>query len=290
MQDTIVAQRLKRTPSIIAKLKRFPTIPLAEMQDIGGLRAVVANVESVRQLQEEYKKATFGHNLKRERDYIAQPKPDGYRSVHLVFRYKNNRVPAYDGLWIELQIRTSLQHAWATAVETMETFLGQPLKAGRGPVEWLRFFAITGSACAYLENSPLVPGYQHLFRRDTLEGVRDAEQALGALATLKAYSSAVHSITQMGHGSYHLITLNSREKTVTIHSYPQAELADATEEYARNEARATGGEPIETVLVSAGRIAELRRAYPNYFLDTKEFVDRVESMIHGAQSTGEATS
>jgi putative GTP pyrophosphokinase len=37
----IVAQRLKRAPSIILKLQRFDGMKLARMQDIGGLRAVV---------------------------------------------------------------------------------------------------------------------------------------------------------------------------------------------------------------------------------------------------------
>lgn len=37
----IVAQRLKRAPSIIFKLQRFDGMKLARMQDIGGLRAVV---------------------------------------------------------------------------------------------------------------------------------------------------------------------------------------------------------------------------------------------------------
>src|SRR5207245_5775536 len=109
MNEAFVAQRLKRTPSIIAKLKRFDTMQLARMQDIGGLRAVVMTVPDVRQLQEDYKKSNFKHELS-EKDYITEPKSDGYRSVHLVFRYKNERAPAYDGLSIELQIRTKLQH------------------------------------------------------------------------------------------------------------------------------------------------------------------------------------
>lgn len=41
IKSAIVAQRLKRTPSIVAKLKRFPSMQLDRMQDIGGIRAVV---------------------------------------------------------------------------------------------------------------------------------------------------------------------------------------------------------------------------------------------------------
>ena len=42
----IVAQRLKRFPTIIEKLQRFPTMRLSRMQDLGGLRAIVTRVLS----------------------------------------------------------------------------------------------------------------------------------------------------------------------------------------------------------------------------------------------------
>jgi hypothetical protein len=286
MGDALVAQRLKRTPSIILKLKRFETMQLARMQDIGGLRAVVETVHDVRRLQEEYKKSSFNHELVSEKDYIAEPKTDGYRSLHLVFRYRNDRAPAYNGLSIELQIRTKLQHAWATAVETMSTFLGKALKASQGDREWLHFFAITSSAFAFLESSPLVPGYQHLLRPETFQRVMAAEGELGVLTKLKAFSSAVRDISEGKQGSYHLITLDSRDKTVRIQPYSRNDLARAIDDYARTEARATEGEPLEAVLVSAGPIAQLRRAYPNYFLDTKEFVECVETKIRRALRTG----
>lgn len=52
IKSAIVAQRLKRTPSIVAKLKRFPGMQLDRMQDIGGIRAVVNNVREVRFIHE----------------------------------------------------------------------------------------------------------------------------------------------------------------------------------------------------------------------------------------------
>lgn len=126
----LVAQRLKRTPSIMSKLKRFDSMKLARMQDIGGLRAVLSSIEKVRSLEALYRDGRFPHELSHSKDYIAEPKEDGYRGIHLVFKYKNIRAPDYNGLHIELQLRTQLQHAWATAVETMGTFLGQALKSG----------------------------------------------------------------------------------------------------------------------------------------------------------------
>lgn len=279
--SALVAQRLKRTPSIISKLKRFPSMRLARMQDIGGLRAVVSSVEDLRALEHEY---VTGERLKHElvntKDYIAEPKADGYRSVHLVYRYKSEIAPDYDGLQLELQLRTRLQHAWATAVETMGTFLGQALKARQGEQRWLKFFEVTGSAFAHLERSALIPGYEHMSKGETFSRVATEEARLGVLTKLGGFSLAVDAIVkQKGAGSYHLVVLDTARKRVTVSPYPIARLDEAVAAYGEVEARANAGDPLEAVLVSAGPIESLRRAYPNYFLDTNDFIHRVQRII-----------
>ena len=75
--DSLVAQRLKRTPSILNKLKRFPGMNLSRMQDIGGLRAVVSTLPKLNQLYENYQKTTFTHELVSQYDYVSSPKPSG---------------------------------------------------------------------------------------------------------------------------------------------------------------------------------------------------------------------
>jgi len=56
-----------------------------------------------------------------------------------------------------MQIRSQLQHAWATAVETVGTFLQQALKSSQGDEGWQRFFALMGNAMAMRERRPPVP-------------------------------------------------------------------------------------------------------------------------------------
>ena len=55
----IVAQRLKRQISIINKLVRFKTMQLSQMQDIGGLRAVVNSLKQVRLLEKTIMRVTL---------------------------------------------------------------------------------------------------------------------------------------------------------------------------------------------------------------------------------------
>lgn len=284
-EKAIVAQRLKRTPSIVLKLKRFDGMKLARMQDIGGLRAVVSTVARVRKLERSYRGSRFSHELVSSKDYLAEPKSDGYRGIHLIYRYANASVSEYDGLSLELQIRTRLQHAWATAVETMGTFLGQALKSGQGEQQWREFFSVAGAALAELEKTTPVPGFEACTPQQIHERLFDCERRLRVLEKLSGFAIAADRITtERGQGGYHLITLDSESRTVRIRPFPVARLEEANLAYASVEARTKAGEPIEAVLVSAGPVEQLRKAYPNYFLDTQVFVRQLQRLItaHGA--------
>lgn len=257
---------------------------LARMQDIGGLRAVVSSMAKLRKLEAAYRQATFKHELMSSKDYIIAPKKDGYRSIHLIYRYSNLRAPDYEGLSLELQLRTRLQHAWATAVETMGTFLGQALKSGQGEKQWREFFEIASAALAMVEKCPPVPGFENLSQEQIVQTLAQAEKRLDVLHKLNSFAIAADRITQeRGQGAYHLVILDSRARTVSIRPFAQARLDDANKAYAEVEAMAKNGETIEAVLVSAGPVDALRKAYPNYFLDTQAFVKQITKLIHGVK-------
>jgi ppGpp synthetase/RelA/SpoT-type nucleotidyltranferase len=112
--NILVSQRLKRAPSIISKLKKETTMALSQMQDIGGLRAVVNNLKDVYRLKDAIrsseKQLAFKSTLLKEKDYIMAPKESGYRSIHLIYKYEKN-VSIYNQCRIEIQLRTKIQHA-----------------------------------------------------------------------------------------------------------------------------------------------------------------------------------
>ncbi len=261
---------------------------LARMQDIGGLRAVVGNMGQVRKLEMLYRDPRWEHELKEHKNYIDRPKEDGYRSVHLIFRYSNDRAdPCYSGLSIELQIRTRFQHAWATAVETMGTFLGQALKAGGGENQWREYFVKASAAIAVLEETSHVPGFEGVTQDDIFQQVATTEQSLQVLPKLSGFAIAASGINaERGRGAYHLVVLDSGRRTVSIRPYPRSRLEQANEDYSQIEGRTKAGEPIEAVLVSAGGIDALRKAYPNYFLDTQEFAHQIRRVIETVRLAG----
>ncbi len=116
--DGQVSQRLKRMTTILDKIQsRERTLSLDRMQDIGGCRVVLPDIDSVRTLDRYIR--TGRRPVVGYADYITSPRSSGYRGIHLVVDY---------GRPIEVQLRTRLQHEWALAVEELSALLGQNYK------------------------------------------------------------------------------------------------------------------------------------------------------------------
>lgn len=78
---------------------------------------------------------------------------------------------------------------------------------------------------------------------------------------------------------HHLVILDSAARSVSIRPYAISRLEEANRDYALYEQKTKNGESIEAVLVSAGPVDALRKAYPNYFLDTAGFIQEVRQII-----------
>lgn len=271
--DAVVGERLKRLPSILGKLQRQPNMNLQQMQDIAGLRAVVHDARAIATIRENYETSRFRHELRGVDDYIANPKIDGYRSLHLKYRYRSSNASAYNGLHVELQIRTKLQHVWATAVETVDTFMQQAIKAGRPQAGWGEFFALASAYFAHEEGRAPPSAYSGVSRRAIMEALYDAERALGVRARLRGYTVAADQIHTTGRAAaaWHVVVLNTAERRLNTYSFSDSEQSRVNALYAYYETRAAAGEPLDTVLVRGGDVRSLRTAYPNYFLDATAF-------------------
>jgi len=133
----VVAQRLKKAPTISHKLLREPAMKLSRMADIGGVRAVLPTQVAAYRVAVRLRR---NWTITRFRDYVANPKADGYRALHLINR---NR-----GRLIEVQLRTPLQDSWANAVEAFARTIAPGLKFGAGPPELREYFIAVGESFA----------------------------------------------------------------------------------------------------------------------------------------------
>ncbi len=285
----IIAQRLKRLSSIEWKLALHEHMKLSQMQDIGGCRAIMTTVTHVDELIKNYNKSVQKnpHTAIRPQliavdDYITTPKKDGYRGYHLIYKYRTDspKYACYNNLRIEIQVRSPLQHAWATAVETISTFTGQALKSNIGEQEWKRFFALMGSAIALREKRPLV--------RDTptdklalANELSHTVMQLNVMAQLKAWGAALQNTGQPQHSNSaaYLLQLDPQAMTLEITGYDADQMGLANDAYLTAERKLESIPGGQAVLVSTDTMDALRKAYPNYFLDTTAFLEAVEAAI-----------
>lgn len=275
--NVVVAQRLKRLPTVLDKLIRYPNMSITTMHDLGGCRVVFDSIDEVDRLVALLSNQKRAMNrITRIYDYLREepgPQPSGYRGVHVAYEYRASK-QEYHGLKIELQVRTQLQHAWATAVETMDLFSGSELKYGKGDPRLIRFFAIVGSLMATTERTSPVPGAE-----ESEEGLgrelQTLENELGVVALLRGYVGVVneHATSNRRNALTLELRRGTRRLTVTVHE------TMAAAESRLNLLESTNDEDLDAVLVNIARIGQLRVAYPNYFADTTMFTTFVEEKL-----------
>lgn len=282
-KNALISQRLKRVPAIVYKLQREyggrkPSMKLYQMQDIGGCRAVLADIKSARELYESYLKGDLKHKPTNKKDYITNPKPDGYRSLHLVYGYNSDKnKKEFNGLLIEVQIRSRLQHIWATAVETAGFLTRQAIKSNEGGPEWADFFKLMGSAFAKMENCPTVPNTPES-KEELISAIKDKEKEINFIDKMESWSSAVEFINRevksnvKKKAKFFLLELDILGKKTMIKKYTEKEEEKAIEDYSTLEKRHLGSKDYDIVLVGAENLSDLKKAYPSYFLDIVEFL------------------
>ena len=114
-----LSYRLKSGPSIRGKLLRKGLTQTAAaagaaLHDIAGLRVVLSTREAVYRFADLLltNKLLFLDDI---HDYIAAPKPSGYRSLHLIVRIPVFLHGRHCLIPVEIQLRTAVMDAWACA-------------------------------------------------------------------------------------------------------------------------------------------------------------------------------
>lgn len=283
IDGAIVAQRLKRFDTIRGKIERFPDMKLHRMQDIGGCRVIVPTIEDIYKVKERLEKSRIRHEAKTPKDYIQDPNPNtGYRGVHLIYKYKSDKNTDYNGLSVEIQIRTKLQHMWATAVETVGMLTDNGLKFNKGAQNWLDFFRMISELFAIEEKThPRCNDDAYIL--DLAKHILLLDDEIAAMKKMNIISIAANYMGNKGQtngNGYYLLVLNLDEHKIMVTKFDgiQKGLEEATSAY--NEIEQTkDNERIDAVLVSAQSYDTMMKAYPNYFADIREFVDTLLNII-----------
>ena len=113
-----IHSRLKRPQSILEKLQRrgYP-ITLASIRenllDIAGIRVICDFTDEIYKLESLLARQTDITVLKRK-DYIKNPKPNGYRSLHLTVSVPIFLIEGVKNVPVEVQFRTMAMDFWAS--------------------------------------------------------------------------------------------------------------------------------------------------------------------------------
>lgn len=270
----LVSQRLKRIPSIINKLEEADSMKLYRMQDIAGLRVVLDTMNQVYDLRdlirESESEPKFQSRFKKEDDYIKNPPSSGYRSLHLIYEHKNK--DEKQGCLIEIQIRTKVQHAWATTVEVLGTYSNQRLKQSKGDPETLALLKEISELFQNYEEGKI--NYLSVYLVFKKMNKLNLKVKLGGFIE---FTDNLQSI-QSSKDNYFLMKLMIQKKEIYIKSFSKSQSTEAIEAYTDMENKFSKNKDVEVVLVSVKDVNNLKALYPNYFLDTQEFFDLINNI------------
>lgn len=122
-----IEHRTKELESVEEKIERKSILnPTETITDLSGIRIILFYPEDIRRAEEIVKREfaiDFANSMDKSEEYNEHE--FGYLSVHYIVSLDENRVKLneykkYTGLKAEIQIRTVLQHAWASVSHELE--------------------------------------------------------------------------------------------------------------------------------------------------------------------------
>lgn len=267
--DVEVAQRLKRRPTITDKLSRQPGMRLSQMDDIAGCRLIFPSIQALHEFRDKVHNANFKHILKNEKskyNYIETPTDLGYRGIHDIYAHRSLKGNTKcDGLLIEIQYRTNVQHAWSTAVEVVTQISEHEPKFNRGDKRYVELFRLASEMLARTHEGMPPRLFPELTNKELLTAFEAVNGEIGVMQTL--FNLAIHEWLAEQLVADHIILHLPRNEGFKIYQFDleleaSAKLLELEKAFPDDN----------VVLVGARTIEEVKSAFRNYFNDVNEFL------------------
>lgn len=267
-EEYFIAQRLKRKPQILRKLRRF-SVRLSQLQDIGGSRIIVnKNIDVDKVINFLNERLDHSDELKviRRTDYRGEGRDDsGYRACHIIIERDNMK--------IELQIRSKIQHYWAETIERTSVVYGHHIKELEGDPIIINYFKSLSDLFYEIEsarkpNSALKNKVEE-FRIKSEEIIQNADEKNifsshvneGVVKDLEEKEKRANN---SGINNW-IFVFNWKIGSFVTWDLVTNDPNGAVNKYVEYENKYTSEEGYEVVLVGSSEVATIRRTHSHYF-------------------------
>lgn len=262
-----LATRLKRKNTIVDKLRTGRSKDLATMHDLAGCRLIFKTIDDLNRYRNRLHKSKFKHvRIGADKyNYIDTPKKTGYRGVHDVFRYfvKSAGGEKFNGLLMEIQYRTQVQHAWATAVEINDLINQTRIKFDSGvDLNKERFFVLASEYLAR-QHEGCSGALSDMTNEEIAKEIRVLEGETHIMQSLEAAHAKKVTLPK----NKNIVLQFSRQKLTPwgfrSSSKALAKRAELEQDYPNDD----------VVYVRGENSKHIASAFRNYFKDASHFVE-----------------
>lgn len=265
-KQCVVTYRIKRIDTIIDKIKRYQNntngpMKLSRMWDIAGCRCILnSNDESKLYKLLGVINNEYGGTCK-VKDYIKGPKESGYRCIHIYVKDHKSNKP------IEIQIRNTEQHNWATLVEIVDVLYGTKEKFITKQDDLGHFLFLYSRRLEDLSQKE----YNQLI---SIEKKRKIFETMSSRITANNINIRKQWLSIKNNGAYYVIEANRR--TTVIESYKS--FADAENAYFKKYLNDNEFNIVLTHIPNA-TFEVISMAYSNYLLSMHAFFEDFRRLV-----------
>lgn len=261
----IVTYRIKRIDTIVEKVRRFRgsgngRMQLSRMWDIAGCRCIfdASGNSKINQLKQMIL-SEYGPDCK-VHDYIQTPQPSGYRSLHIYVKDEGTKKP------IEIQIRNSEQHNWATLVEIVDLLYGTKNKEQGVCGKFGVFLSLYSNAGSLSDEQ-----FHQMIR---IERRAKIFEKMSSVLSANYLNIRSQWIKQNQSGCYYVITANqNRSEIVSFLTFREAE-----EVYFSKYLEHSDSNVVLTYIKNPD-FSQISMAYSNYILAMHAFFDDYRDLL-----------
>lgn len=199
----------------------------------------------------------------------------------MIFKYKSKKHPELTQYNIEIQIRTQLQHCFATTVETLGMIDKESYKTGKGEFKTKRFLLLVSALFALKEKTKMPEQLAKVSPLEIAKEIEDIDNEQNITRKLQGVVVSIKEKKVNPDDDYYVLELTVKDdgkSNIKIMSF-KIGTDSLAEDFYRFREHETQKQKNESVLmIRSDKFVNIKSEYPNYFLDTQKFIKELSKL------------